>query len=370
MARSSRSRRSTTSVEERQEQVTGLVAQIGEKVDALVNGEQWRAMLDTATRFHRYSFNNLMLIAMQADLRGFVPTQVAGFQRWKEFGRSVRKGEKGLQILAPVVRKFSVDDEDAAKGKPDQTASTATSTATSAGASAERTVRRVVGFRVTYVWDISQTDGEPLSAGAPGLTGGSGGAVDVMPKPLVGAGDDELRAAIDDLIGAAGYTVREGRPTAGANGHADPQAREVVIRETNTPAQKLKTAVHEYAHILLGHVDDLADYQQHQGIAETEAESVAYVVLGALGIDTSDYSIPYVASWTSGDRDQVRATAERVTRCAHRILAALDPTGDQREDDRAEASTKASTGASGTKTTSRRTGGSADADQVMSLAVA
>ncbi|WP_041767848.1 ImmA/IrrE family metallo-endopeptidase [Leifsonia xyli] len=101
----------------------------------------------------------------------------------------------------------------------------------------------------------------------------------------------------------------------GPNGYADPERRTVVFHDQLTPEQAAKNLIHEAAHFALGHVDDLAEYTQHRGRMETEAESVAYVVAGMLGFDTSSYSVGYIAGWADGNPDLVRQTAARDLDC-------------------------------------------------------
>ena len=114
-----------------------LHQQLQDSLQELVTSEDWQRALAVAARFHDYSFANTRLIWAQSIARGFTPNRVAGYRAWQELGRHVRKGERGLQILAPVIRKVTPDN-------------------------GEEEERRVVGFRVVHVFDIAQTDGDPL----------------------------------------------------------------------------------------------------------------------------------------------------------------------------------------------------------------
>ena len=121
----------------RDDAVDRLHQQLQDSLQELVTSEDWQLALAVAARFHDYSFANTRLIWAQSIIRGFTPSRIAGYRAWQELGRQVRKGERGLQILAPVIRKVTPDN-------------------------GEEEERRVVGFRVVHVFDIAQTDGEPL----------------------------------------------------------------------------------------------------------------------------------------------------------------------------------------------------------------
>ncbi|MCH7586161.1 MAG: toprim domain-containing protein, partial [Acidobacteria bacterium] len=248
--------------------------------------EDWRQALALAARFHDYSFANTRLIWSAAAARGFAPDRVAGYRTWQKLGRQVRRGEQGLSILAPVTRKVEAPD------------------------GAEEEERRVVGFRAVHVFDISQTDGEPLA--------------EVRAAVL----DGDLPAhwtRVAELITSAGFTleVADVDRLGEANGVTDWRDRQVVVRKSLPGAQRFKTAVHELAHISL-HEPASGDRPNCRGVVEVEAESVAYVVCAALGIDSAGYSLPYVASWSGGDLDKVAATADRVIRCARGVLTSLE----------------------------------------------
>jgi hypothetical protein len=162
------------------------------------------------------------------------------------------------------------------------------------------------------VRDIAQTDGAPLP--------------EVAPTRLEGDEPAGLWEALAEQVAADGYEVRRGRlPRPQANGSTDPATRVVTVRDDLAPAQAAKTLVHERAHILLGHVDSMASYQICRARCEVEADSVAYLVCTQLGIDTLDYSLPYVARWADGDIELVRKTADRVVTVARSIVNDLTP---------------------------------------------
>ncbi len=267
------------------EAVERLHDQLTESLTRLVTSEDWQRALAVATRFHDYSFANTQLIWSQAVARGFTPSRVAGYRTWQQLGRQVRRGERGLGILAPVIRK--VTPEDGVEEEP-----------------------RVVGFRAVGVFDIAQTDGEPLPEVRAALLEGDLPAHWDQVSELITGADFDLQVADLDRLGDA-------------NGITDWAQRQVVVRASLPGAQRFKTAVHELAHIRL-HEPTSEGRPNCRGIVEVEAESVAYMVCAALGIDSASYSLPYVASWSGGDVDKVAATANRVIGCARQVLTQLE----------------------------------------------
>jgi hypothetical protein len=230
------------------------------------------ALLKTMARFHKYSWHNVCLIASQCP----TATRVAGFQTWRTLGRFVRKGEKGIAILAPIIgrRQAEADDTNA---------------------------RTVVGFRAAYVFDIAQTEGDPL------------------PEPSDAAGDPGahtigLKRAILDR----GITIESVDDLDGALGTSSGGC----IRLLNglSPATEFTTLVHEYAHELLHHVDDRPASRDTR---ELEAEAVAFVVGGAVGLDTANASRDYIQLYR-GDREALARSLDRIQRAATTILATLD----------------------------------------------
>gem|GEM_PF-198439 len=273
-----------------------LHAQLEASLRELVTSEDWMAALEVASRFHDYSFANTQLIAHEARRRGFTPTRVAGYRKWQELGRQVRRGEQGIPILAPLIRTTRGSGEPERPGTPE--------------ADGTEGARRLVGFRVVHVFDVTQTDGEPLP--------------EIRPRQLTGALPHQWRHLVD-LIASEGFTLSFGDPTVpGANGVTSWDDRRVVVRGDLSGAQRFKTAAHELAHIRL-HDPHSGTRPECRGVIEVEAESVAYIVSAASGIDTTVYSLPYVATWSNGDPLVVARTAQRVLDCARGILPSLEP---------------------------------------------
>jgi hypothetical protein len=294
-----------------------LHAQLADAVAKLVTGDDWVRALEFAARFRSRSFNNTVLIWMQhvaAFEQGRVPeptpTYVAGFRQWLALGRSVDRGQTGYMILAPVLGRFASPTPEVAESwrrlAPRETPSR------------NHVVRtRLVGVRPAYVWDASQTSGTPIPH-AP------------TPQLIAGEAPEGLWDGLASLVRGHGYTLRivgSDRDLGGANGMTDYLTRSVAVRGDMEPAARAKTLAHELAHVML-HGPDNPDAILHRGIGEVEAESVALMIGAAHGLDTSGYTIPYVATWaTSVDEktpvEVVQATGERVRTAAVTILKGL-----------------------------------------------
>ena len=268
-----------------------ILARLEAALGEIHDSETFRRYLDVQARFHRYSFSNTLLILLQRP----EATQVAGFQAWKRLGRFVKRGEKGITIVVPHVRRAKADEEDG-------------------------DAVRVTGFGTGTVFDISQTDGAPLPAvEVPVLEGEEGG---------------ELFDRLAGLVAAEGLSL-ERRPAAAmppdVMGFYAPGERHIVVAEA-APAQMAKTLAHELGHHFTGLTD--ATRQEH----ETIAESVAYVVCAHHGVDTGARSFPYVAVW-SQDPAVFKQALGSVQRVSARIIDGLEQRGSRTAtagDDRAD----------------------------------
>jgi hypothetical protein len=287
-------------------------------VSRLTSGEDWRQALVFAARFRARSFNNTLLIWAQhqsAFEAGRVPepmpSYVAGFKQWQSLGRQVSKGQSGYMIFAPVTGRF-------ASATPSVVESWRRLGRFERPKPGEAVRSRLVGVRPAYVWDASQTAGDPIPE-AP------------RPHLLEGEAPSGLWEGLAARVEAEGFAVarvpHEGM-IHGANGVTDFAARTVAVRANMDPAAQVKTLAHELAHVLM-HGPDNADATGHRGIGEVEAESVALMIGAAHGMDTSSYTIPYVTGWASnvdgqGPVEVVQATGERVRKTAATILDGLD----------------------------------------------
>ena len=266
-------------LEKLQEKQKKLHDTLAEKVESIQTSEEWKQYLDFAKSFHKYSAMNAMLIWAQKPNA----TMVAGFNQWKEKGRVVKKGEKGISIRGFAKKKVVKENKET-------------------GEEEEKTFGY---FPIVTVFDISQT--EPLPGHEGDVTENPAG-----PKLLTGADSKGTVSKVRSVLEEQGWTVKYEPISGGANGYTDPDAKTVVISSEVDPAQQAKTSLHEWAHIQLGHVDDLEEYHKHRGRQEVEAESVAYVMSGLMGEDSSSYSVGYVAGWSRGDGEVVKETAETV----------------------------------------------------------
>jgi antirestriction protein ArdC len=287
----------------------GLLEQLKDGVQAFRSGARWQEFLDTAARFHHYSFRNQVLIWAQYP----EATHVAGYQTWRnEFGQQVKKGEHGIAILAPMIAKRTERD---ANGE-------------------ERTREALIGFRPVHVFDLAQTEAQDTEqARATRAT---------LETPVVAelAGDAGayLLARLERVAHDAGLALSR-EDTGRANGYAM-AGGSIVLSTANSPSQDAKTLAHEIAHHWLGHIErpeEMAKIAAGAGIdahhlAEFEAESAAYLVSKALGLNADGYSFGYLAVWTAGlDRDALDALfvhcGGRVQGVAQRMIAATEHVG-------------------------------------------
>jgi antirestriction protein ArdC len=252
-----------------------LLAQLAEGIARLTTSDAWREHLLFQSRFHRYSYSNVVLISSQ-DPRA---TQVAGFRTWCRLDRFVRKGEKALWILAPIVRRRKDpgnDDDDDARG--------------------------IRGFKYVPVFDIAQTDGKTPPAVCTRLNGDD--PAGIYPRLVT-------------VARSIGFSVEDCEFDATTNGDCSHSERRIRVEVRNEPVQRVKTLAHELAHALLHQcVNDRA-------LAELEAESTAYVVCQGLGLDTAGYSFGYVAIWAGGGEQaiaSIKASCGRIQKAAASIL--------------------------------------------------
>lgn len=284
--------RSTDKTAKRREAAEALQADLVDQVDKLRNTDQWTRYLDFLQSFHSYSINNTLLIMRQLPSA----SQVTGYRKWQAVGRQVRKGEKALRIFGYSSKKITVEDQ----------------------ATGEDVEKRITTYPILPVFDLSQTD--PIEGAEP---------VPEITHRLQGTDDAGIGAAVAEWLTAQGWSVEVEDIAGAANGYTQGATGRVVIDANLSDAQHAKTMIHEAAHVILHHDADkelTVDYAGHRGVCETEAESVAYVVAGLLGLDTSDYSVGYVAGWSECDTEMIKATAANVLRGVHVLAEALDPT--------------------------------------------
>lgn len=288
--------KNSKSPEQRRAEAEALQASIAQQVEELRESEAWTRFLDFAQSFHRYSINNLLLILSQQS----EATHVAGYRTWQKLGRQVRKGEKGIRIFGGRDVVTTQEDERTGEEK-------------------EQRTRR---FFPVSVFDMSQTDPIDPEAQDPST----------IAHKLTGEDPSGIVDAVTDYLTGQGWTVTREPIPGTANGYTTTDgSRRVVVDSDLSPAQAAKTALHEAAHVILHAEEDPAEYVEHRGIKETEAESVAYVVAGILGLDTSAYSIGYVAGWSQGNAETIKETAAHVLRTAHTLAEAITESEEETE---------------------------------------
>jgi antirestriction protein ArdC len=258
--------------------------QLREATSALLTSDGWQRWLRTRSRFHRYSLRNTLLIAFQCPHA----THVAGFRKWLELGRCVRKGEKAIRIFAPV-RYRHRDNEQNDENEAGE---------------------RLVGFKLAAVFDVSQTEPrlgvEPAPLDPPG-------------QPVTGDSHAELLAPLEQHAASLGYTVSY-ESLQGRAGYCSAREARIVI-DTALPANgKVTTLVHELAH---AHGIDYQRFSRAE--AELIVESVACIVCAGAGLDTRGESIPYLAGWNPEQAvERIQLLTATIDEIARRIEHALD----------------------------------------------
>lgn len=262
----------------REDRARDAIETLEHGIDSILSSEAFASYLHMLGRFHSYSFGNVLLIRAQRP----EATRVAGYRKWSELGRQVRKGERGIKILVPFKHKAVPAEEN---GEDDVI---------------------IKGFGVGTVFDVAQTDGDPL------------------PDPpeverLDGASDDGMRLFVDliDYLELQNVSVAR-ENTQPANGYFDPLHRRVALDVDLSGDQATKTLTHETCHVVAGHTLGMNSRD-----VETVAESAAFVVLNHYGLDSSGYTFPYVASWAQ-DRTILKRNLGAVQQTAHRIIVDLE----------------------------------------------
>ena len=272
-------------------------------IQELFESERYKAYLTTMSKFHSYSFNNTLLIAMQGG------QLVAGYNKWRDdFHRNVKKGEKAIKILAPAPFKTKKEVQKLdAQGRPVMGKDGKPVT--------EVQEIQVPAFKIVSVFDVSQTEGEPLpSIGVEELTGS------------VERYGEFFKALEQTSPVPIGFEDIPG----GSHGYYHLTEKRIAIQEGMSELQTLKTAIHEIAHSKLHAIDpeapaiEQADRPDSR-TREVQAESVAYAVCQHYGLDTSDYSFGYVAGWSSGkDLKELKASLETIRATAHELITTID----------------------------------------------
>lgn len=287
----------------RDERMKEITDRLQAGLEELFNSEKYAEYLRVMSQFHHYSFNNTLLIAMQKP----DATLVAGYHAWnKKFNRHVMKREKGIQIIAPAPIREKQEQE-----KVDPNTGEVVLGDNGQPETEEVTIT-IPRFKVSTVFDLSQTDGDPL--------------------PELGV--EELTASVENydifmeaIRSVAPVPIRFDEITSGAKGYYSSAEKEIVIQSGMGEMQTMKTAVHETAHAILHDKDIMQEQgiQKDQQTREVEAESVAFATLAHFELDTSEYSFPYIAGWSSGrDTKELKSSLDTIRRTASEIIDGIE----------------------------------------------
>lgn len=293
--------------EQKRAEIEAMFKRIDEGVQQVFTSEKYRDYLKFMSQFTDYSARNTMLIAMQRP----DATLVAAFNKWKQMGRQVNKGESGIEILAPVTYKTNqvmeyerqvVDEWGNPQYNDDGTEKK------------EILADPVMGlaFKKVYVFDVSQTSGKEIPSPVQELHGD----LDA----------DRMRAILKGIERATGISIKFEDFPGGAKGYYSPASQQIVIRPGMSDVQTLKTAFHEAAHSILHNPDQKMDtLKSAQGAKEVQAESTAFILAERYGVDTSDYSFPYIASWSDGKQlDQLTKVLDEIQQAAKMLTHSID----------------------------------------------
>ena len=269
-------------------------------VEELFTSNRYQEFLKTMAKFHNYSFNNTMLIAMQRP----DATLVTSYKNWQSMGRQVMKGEKGITIIAPApykkMKEKEVLDENqrpimGTDGKP----------------KTEQVEVTVPHFKAVTVFDIAQTSGEPIQTLAP---------------ELLTAAVQDFDSFMQAIQKISPVPIRFDEIDGNANGYYHNADKEIVIKKGLSESQTLKTAIHETVHAKL-HDKEIMEslgVEKDRLTKEVEAESVAYCVCSSFGLDTSDYSFPYIAGWSSSrEMKEMKASMDVIRKTAGEMIDQL-----------------------------------------------
>ena len=280
--------------------IDSIMQSLESGVEELFTSNRYQEFLKTMAKFHNYSFNNTMLIAMQRP----DATLVTSYKNWQSMGRQVMKGEKGITIIAPApykkMKEKEVLDENqrpimGTDGKP----------------KTEQVEVTVPHFKAVTVFDIAQTSGEPIQTLAP---------------ELLTAAVQDFNSFMQAIQKISPVPIRFDEIDGNANGYYHNADKEIVIKKGLSESQTLKTAIHETVHAKL-HDKEIMEslgVEKDRLTKEVEAECVAYCVLSSFGLDTSDYSFPYIAGWSSSrEMKEMKASMDVIRKTAGEMIDQL-----------------------------------------------
>lgn len=266
----------------KQERMKEIMTQLEKGVQDVFTSENYTRLLNMLGQFHNYSMNNCILILMQCPNA----SRVASFQTWKKLGYPVRKGEKGIKVLVPIPYTYQTE-----RKTVDEQGNPVTETLDVKG----------LTFKVGHVFDASQVDGE-------------------MPTLAYELEDDSenLRQAVEKIVTEnENIAYDHGLKKSDANGYYRLDTKQIALRPDMSASQTIKTIIHEKAHSLLH--NSASEYTREE--AEVQAESVAYCVCSAFGLDTSSYSFGYIASWSNGrETKELKSSLAIIEKTARELM--------------------------------------------------
>lgn len=286
---------------DRQQVLKEITKQLEKSIHEFMDGEKYKHFLTQMAKFHSYSLNNQILIAMQRP----DATLCASYAGWKKQERQVKKGETGIKIICPApYKKEKIKDViDPKTGKPELLAD----------GSVKREIVSIVipHYKIGYTFDVSQTEGKPLPE---------------ISHQLTGELTDSQKELKEALLQVCPVPVSFQPIEGSANGFYSLDKKEITVDSNISEKQSLKTLIHEMSHAIL-HNTDIPDAPKDSSTREVQAESIAYVVCEYFGIDTSDYSFGYIAGWSSGkDTQELKKSLETISNTANNIISETEKT--------------------------------------------
>lgn len=276
-------------IEEKNQEMKAIIQTLENGVRDVFDSEKYKSFLQMCGKFHQYSFNNVLLILSQCP-----KAQVcSSYTTWKSMKMPVKKGEKGIKILCPITYSYKKKNSSNDDGNTVEDTDTL--------------VVQGVRFKIGHVFDVSQVEGDLLT----------------LTNELT---DDteSLKKLVDEFINSSSVKVTfdSSLKKGGANGYYDLNTKSISLREGMSGMQTFKTLIHETAHSIL-HDNKNVKYSRKE--AEVQAESTAFVVCSALGLDTSEYSFGYIASWSSGkDIKELKDSISIIEKASKEILECIN----------------------------------------------
>ena len=266
----------------KQEKTKELFNKLIDGVTSIIDSGEYNKFLRFSKNFHNYSFNNILLIYLQMKNA----TKVAGFKTWQSMGRKVKAGEKGIQIIYPIKRSFTKINK-----KQD--------------ANEELEEKKIVEYylyRPTYVFDVSQTEGDPLPLESRNLN------------------TNNKQELFDLLCSFSRFPIKEMELFGDTKGYWHPKKKYIVLEKRLSIDDKVTVLIHELTHALY---DDF-DYSENRNLSETFVESVAFVVADYFGLDNSNYSFNYITYWAKGNEKEFLSLGDKIQKTANEFIKSLE----------------------------------------------